>query len=141
MQMQRPIIFIENPTEDDHAIIINGINEYAAQFDLDNTNPYFFVIKNENSEVIAAISGFNNFGPTEIGGLWVDEKFRGQGYGKALVEAAAARAKDTGSSALTVFTLKNWPVCAWYQRLGFRIEYERNGHANGGVGCYLIKQL
>jgi len=135
------IVLIENPSEDDYGIIHRGINEYAAKYSLAGTGGYFFVVYDENKKTIAAISGFDNFGPAEIGGLWVDEQYRHQGYGKALVEKAEAWAKAKGCGALTVFTLKNWPACAWYQKLGFIIEHERPGHANNSIGCYLIKKF
>ncbi|EKD71678.1 MAG: hypothetical protein ACD_46C00125G0002 [uncultured bacterium] len=138
---KEPLVFIENPTEEHHAAIYHGINEYAVKRGFAITGGYFFVAYDENKKIIAAISGFDNFGPAEIGGLWVDEKFRHQGYGEALVKKAEEWAKQKGCHALTVFTLKDWPACAWYQKLGFRIEYERSGHANGSVGCYLIKKI
>lgn len=87
------------------------------------------------------MSGYDNFGPAEISGLWVDEQYRHQGYGKALVAKAEEWAKQKGCKAMTVFTLKSWPVCEWYQRMGFKIEYERDGHAGDSKGCYLIKKL
>lgn len=135
-----PVVYIESPTEDFYTIIHQGINEYAAKRGLEGTGGYFYVVYDEN-KVIAAISGFDNFGPAEIGGLWVGEKYRGQGYGKALVEKAQEWAKLKGCKAMTVFTLKDWSACAWYQKLGFNIEFERHEHRNGTTGCYLIKKL
>ena len=136
-----PIILIENPSEDDHAVIINGMNQYAAKFGMAGTGGYFFVARDDNNNIIAAISGFDNFGPAEIGGLWVDEKYRDSGYGTGLLTKAEEWARQKGCKAMTVFTLKNWPACGWYQRHGFVIEYERDGHANHSVGCFLIKKL
>lgn len=135
------IVHIENPTENDHGAIIEGINRYAAQRGLSATGGYFFAVYDNNKNIIAAISGFDNFGPTEIGGLWVDEKYRKQGLGKELIAKAEQWAKQKGCKAVTVFTLKDWPVCGWYQKLGFKIEYERLDHGNNLIGCYLIKRL
>ncbi|HHF7372502.1 GNAT family N-acetyltransferase [Legionella bozemanae] len=136
-----PIVFIENPSEDDHGAICKGIDHYAAQFGFASTGGYFYAAYDEHHHIIAAISGFDNFGPAEIGGLWVDERFRNQGYGKALLAKAEEWAKHKGCNMMTVFTLKDWPACAWYQKLGFSIEYERPNHANHSIGCYLIKKL
>ena len=137
----KSIVFIENPSEKEHGAIYHGINSYAAQRGMVGTGGYFFVAYDDNKNIIAAISGFDNFGPAEIGGLWVDERFRNQGYGEALVDKAEEWAKQKECKAVTVFTLKDWPACAWYQKLGFVIEYERPGHANNSIGCYLIKKL
>lgn len=78
-----PIVFIENPSEKEHGAIYHGMNNYAAQHGMSGTGGYFFAAFDENKNIIAAISGFDNFGPTEIGGLWVEEKFRNQGFGIA----------------------------------------------------------
>ena len=136
----QPVVYIDSPSEEFHSIIYKGINEYASKRGLEGTGGYFYVVYDEG-KVIAAISGFDNFGPAEIGGLWVDEKYRGQGYGKLLVESAQSWAKQKGCKAVTVFTLKDWPVCDWYQKLGFTIEFERPEHRNGLIGCYLIKKI
>lgn len=70
-----------------------------------------------------------------------DHHARSLGYGKALVEKAEEWAKQKGCAGLTLFTLKDWPACAWYQNLGFEIEYERDDHINHSIGCYLIKKI
>jgi GNAT superfamily N-acetyltransferase len=139
--MMHKIIFIAEPSEKDQGAIYHGINHYAAGRGLPGTGGYFYAAYDEDHNMIAAISGFDNFGPTEIAGLWVDERYRHQGYGKALIQKAEEWAKQKGCKALTVFTLKDWPACSWYQSLGFMVEYERQGHANGSIGCYLIKKL
>ncbi len=143
MTSQYPIIYIENPSEQDHyGVIFNGINSFARSRGLSATaGAYFFAVYDETKTIVAAISGFDNFGPAEIGGLWVHESLRGQGYGKALVQKAEEWGRKKGCMALTVFTLKEWPAYAWYQTLGFTVEFERPGHVNNMVGCYLIKKL
>jgi len=135
------IIKIDHPSEEDHGIIHYGMNEYAAQYGMSGTGGYFFAVYDAANKMIAAISGFDNFGPVEIGGLWVAEQYRNQGYGKALVSKAEMWGREKGCKAITVFTIKNWPACQFYQKLGFNIEYERPGHAQGSIGCYMIKQL
>lgn len=139
--MRFNIVRIDNPTKNDHGAIYHGMNNYAAQYNMPGTGGYFFAAHDDDEKIIAAISGFDNFGPAEIGGLWVDEKYRHQGYGKALIAKAIEWAQQKGCKAVTVFTIKEWPACAWYQKLGFVIEYERPGHANNTIGCYLIKKL
>jgi len=142
MSLGYQIVSIEKPTEDDYAVIFNGVNNFAISQGLNaTTGSYFFAIYDHEQNMLGAISGFDNFGPIEIGGLWVSEHLRGHGYGLALFEKAQSWAYSKKSSMMTVFTLKEWPVCAWYQKLGFTIEFERQNHAKGSVGCYLIKYL
>lgn len=142
MPLKYPITFIENPTDQDHGMLFKGINEFAKSQGLDPSGgSYFFAVYDENNTMVAAISGFDNFGPVEIGGLWVDEAVRGLGYGQALVQKAQEWGRQKGCSFATVFTLKEWPAYTWYQKLGFAVEFERPGHAHNTVGCYLIKKL
>lgn len=135
------IVQVENPNEEDHGFIYHGMNEYAATYGMNGTGGFFFAAYDETKQIISAISGFDNFGPADIGGLFVSEKYRGQGYGKKLVSMAEDWAKEKGCPAITVFTIKDWPAFEFYQKLGFNIEYERPGHAKGCVGCYLIKKF
>ncbi len=142
MALQYPITCVEHPTEDDHGAIFNGINAFACSRGLTATaGGYFFAAYDEKKSLVAAISGFDNFGPAEIGGLWVHERLRGQGYGRALVLEAENWGRLKGCSCMTVFTLKEWPAYAWYQALGFTVEFERAGHSHNMTGCYLIKKL
>jgi ribosomal protein S18 acetylase RimI-like enzyme len=98
-------------------------------------------VYDEGKTVVGAISGYDNFGQAEIGGLWVQESLRGMGYGRALLEKAEEWGKNNGCKNICVFTIKQWNACSWYQSRGFTIEFERLGHANDTVGCYLIKSL
>ncbi len=58
--------------------------------------------------MVAAISGFDNFGVVEIGGLWVQKSLRGKGYGRALVQKAKEWGKGHGCAHISVFTIKEW---------------------------------
>lgn len=40
----RPIVFIENPTENDHGAIYHDMNKYTAERGLSGTGGYFFAI-------------------------------------------------------------------------------------------------
>lgn len=133
---------IARPTEEDHAVIFNGINHYAKAVGFNAAGgAYFFAAYAEDQSIIAAISGFDNFGYAEIGGLWVQESMRGRGIGAALLDKVACWAKGKRCCGLTVFTLKEWPAFDWYEKQGFQVEYERPGHANNSIGCYLIRTI
>lgn len=142
MKHKYPITFIENPSEQDHTVIFDGINEYArSQGCAIGAGSYFFAVYDGEKCMIGAISGFDNFGQVEIGGLWVDKQHRGQGYGRALVQKAEEWGRKQGCKMATVFTIKEWPVFTWYLTLGFSVEFERPGHANNSIGCYLSKKI
>ena len=142
MSRQYPIIFVENATEEDHSVLFKGINEFAAASGFNAAaGSYFFAVYDDAGKIVAAISGYDNFGKVEIGGLWVQEVFRHQGYGEALVQKALEWGQKHGCTFCTVFTLKEWPAYTFYRKQGFQVEFERAGHANGATGCYLSKKL
>jgi GNAT superfamily N-acetyltransferase len=60
----------------------------------------------------------SNFKIAAIGLVCIDSKYRGQGYAKALLEAAVEEAKKRGYDALTLWTLK-WDV---YKPHGFKLQ-------------------
>lgn len=87
MLLEYPVLYVQNPTEEDHAVIFNGINNFAQSQGMNATaGSYFFGAYNKKKELLGAISGFDNFGSTEIGDLWVSESLRAQGYGHALIK-------------------------------------------------------
>lgn len=137
-----PIVFIEHPTEAEYAAMCEGINDFArSQGFQPNAGGYTFAVYDDARKIIGMISGFDNFGPVEIGGLWVHENYRNQGLGRALVQKAEEWGRAKGCKAITVFTLKNWPAFSWYQSLGFTLEFERPNHSPHSPGCYLIKPI
>jgi GNAT superfamily N-acetyltransferase len=142
MALLYPVSFVENPTEHDHKVIFDKINAFARSQGLQAASgSYFFTAYDADNKIIAAISGFDNFGCVEIGGLWVHKAFRSMGYGTTLVQKAQEWGRKSGCSHMTVFTLKQWPAYTWYQKLGFTVEFERHGHTGNMAGCYLIKKL
>jgi GNAT superfamily N-acetyltransferase len=46
-----------------------------------------FMIRDEKGRTVAITAGYTWAGVSEIKQMWVDEAFRGQGYGRALLDA------------------------------------------------------
>jgi ribosomal protein S18 acetylase RimI-like enzyme len=62
-------------------------------------------------------------GAFELKSLAVDERWRSQGVGAALVQAAVAHCRDGGGRSLVVATAAaSIPALKFYQRQGFRIS-------------------
>ena len=63
----------------------------------------------------------------DIGLLAVDEEARGKSIGKLLMHAAFIKCRDLGYKEVQVVTQKaNATACAFYEKLGFRIEKVEN---------------
>jgi GNAT superfamily N-acetyltransferase len=98
------------------------------------------VIKNDTGQVIGGLCGYSVLGTMTIDDFWVEEPYRGQGYGKGLLVYAEGTAKDRNCIALQT-------ACFSFQNLDFLKNYgfETFGVSDvypGGVKeYYLIKRL
>ena len=95
-----------NPSQEE----INFVNDALRMFNdkkvgPDNHDLLNIVDYDENKNVIAGILGGTYWGWCHIDILWFDEKFRGQGLGSKLLEAAESEAKKRGCHSVHVDTM------------------------------------
>ncbi|MDL2207956.1 N-acetyltransferase [Desulfovibrio sp. OttesenSCG-928-M14] len=77
----------------------------------------FFILRNETGELVGCCAlslVWENL--AEIRSLLVSEDLRGQGHGRALVEACVAAARDLGINKLFTLTYET----PFFEKLGFR---------------------
>lgn len=88
---------------------------------------------NESGEVIAAFNGHTWGGCCVIAHLWVHESMRGQGLGRALLQAAEAEASQRGCEQVVLST-HTFQAPAFYERQGYDLVAtvldQPKGHAN-----------
>lgn len=100
-----------------------------------------FVAMDEDGIQIAAIAGYTWAGMAEIKQLWVDEKHRGYGLGRALLEAAIAEALARGCQSIWALSY-TFQAPGLYEKCGFDRVAELPdwppGHAHI-VLCYQLK--
>lgn len=103
--------------------------------DGDNPQAQIFVAEDETGTVV----GLSMVGPPkqellpnsgEIYTLYVRQSHQGRGYGRGLVQAAAALLAQMGLSSLLIGSLAtNTPACRFYANLGGRVVAERESDA------------
>ncbi len=73
--------------------------------------------------------------------LWVDEPLRGHGYGRQLLEAAEAdaRQRGVGNVHLDTFSFQAGP--SYYERLGYVVFGRLPEHPPGHTHYFLTKRL
>ena len=89
----------ENPTEESLSIVRKGLGSNFDQHVSDSLKEhpqirYKLVIKNDDEQVIGGLCGYTILGTMNIEALWVDEIYRGQGYGTDLLMHAEKLAKE-----------------------------------------------
>ena len=130
-----------NPSDEE----INFVNDALRQFNDQKVGPDNHVLLNiveydENKNVIAGILGETYWGWCHIDILWVDEKYRMQGLGSKLLEAAESEAKKRGCHSVHVDTM-SWQAPAFYKKHGYKIISELDDIPAGNKKYHLIKNL
>ena len=97
-------------------------------------------IQDDSGEIIAGISGYTWGGCCEITNLWVHERERGQGLGRALVRAAESEAMTHGCEQVVLMT-HSFQAPAFYERLGYERKYAIEGRPRGYADIVYVKRL
>ncbi len=139
--MQYIIQYEKNPNSDDVQILNDGIMEQAKQKKgMKQLDFFAFFIRDETGKIIGGCSGDNMYGSLFVGSLWVTEELRGQGYGTKLMQAAEKLAKESDCNFMAVNTM-DWEALDFYKKLGFYVEFERNGFDKNSTFYFLRKDI
>src|SRR6186713_1517880 len=92
-----PLEFVPNPSSEVVDAIADGLNRFnASKGGDDHYMPFALLIRNESGDIVGGLSAATFFGWLAIDLLWVDDAFRGQGYGSELVRRAEAIGRERG---------------------------------------------
>ncbi|MFW9893828.1 MAG: GNAT family N-acetyltransferase, partial [Candidatus Thorarchaeota archaeon] len=134
-----------DPTEEELKIVRAGLGSNFDKHVQDvmkehpHTN-YCSVIKDADGSVIGGISGYTTLGILHIAELWVDEKYRGIGYGKDLLDYAETLAKERRCIAgqIACFSFQN---LEFLKRQGYEILGFSDAYPNDVKEYYLTKRF
>jgi ribosomal protein S18 acetylase RimI-like enzyme len=99
-----------------------------------------FVIRDEAGRTIAFAAGYSWAGISELKQMWVDEAYRGRGYGRELLNAFVAEAADRGARRIWVASY-DFQAPGMYERAGFERVAELAGWPEGHSNVILCKTL
>ncbi|MGY5865359.1 MAG: GNAT family N-acetyltransferase [Candidatus Thorarchaeota archaeon] len=134
-----------DPSEEDLKIVRSGLgrnfdeNVQSVLKEYPHTD-YCSVIKSDDGEVIGGISGYTILGILHIAKLWVDERYRGLGYGKDLLMHTETRAKEKGCIAgqIACFSFQN---LEFLKSQGYEILGSSDAYPNDVTEYYLTKKF
>lgn len=119
-------------------ILFKGISENAYQEKgHPPIQPFSIFIKDE-TKVLGGITGVTFYGSLYIDSLWVDQSIRHQGWGSKLMREAEKMGKERGATFVTLNTM-DWEGLGFYQKLGYSIEFVREGY-NHNSKMYLLRK-
>ncbi len=129
------------PSEEDSGILLKGLNVHAwLARRQDLMESWAFFVRNESGKVVAGAKGITFYGCLYTDLLWVDSALRGQGWGSKLMASAEDCGRQRGCTFATVNTM-DWEALPFYQKLGYTIEFVREGFRFNSRLFFLRKAL
>jgi GNAT superfamily N-acetyltransferase len=97
-------------------------------------------IQDDTGEITAGINGHTWGGCCEITHVWVHERHRGKGLGRALVLAAESEALQRGCEQVVLMT-HSFQAPEFYEDLGYKRRYAIEGRPKGHSDIVYVKRL
>jgi GNAT superfamily N-acetyltransferase len=99
-----------------------------------------FVIRDELGQMIGVAAGYTWAGISELRQMWVDEAYRGRGYGRTLLNAFVEEAGIRGVRRIWVSSY-DFQAPEMYEEAGFKRMAEFEGWPEGHINVVLCKTL
>lgn len=138
--MEPQIQLDENPSVEDFRIVLDGVRTFnRAQTGNERPRPVAYFLRDEG-QIVGGVQG-NLWGRSmHIDALWVDETYRGGGYGSKLMNAIEKYAAAQGHP-LVYLETTSFQALPFYQGLGYEVFGELPEISDGHSLFFLRKQL
>lgn len=111
----------QNPDPRDLAAVVSQLVSYNdSRAEPENYRPLAVFLRDAEGRVAGGLVGFTHWGWLFVSHLWVDERLRGEGYGRQLLSAAEGEAAARGcrQAYLDTFSFQARP---FYEGLGYEL--------------------
>jgi GNAT superfamily N-acetyltransferase len=130
----------DTPCKEDETFVIAETRKYNSAFAENDHKSLCVFVRDEGGTIIGGLTGRTYWRYLDIAFLWVDEKYRGEGYATKLMQAAEDEARGRGCERVLLDTL-SFQALGFYQKLGYT-EFGRLPGFNGKYDRhYLHKRL
>lgn len=129
---------IQNPSSKDLDFLTQKINEETTAYG--SAYPFAILVRDEKKSIIAGCNGSIVFGSIYTDQLWVQPAYRKKGLGRQLMEAVHTFGRQQGCTLATVATM-SFQVPNFYQKLGYKVDFSRQGYHKGSTCIFLSKPL
>jgi GNAT superfamily N-acetyltransferase len=130
----------EIPNVENEQALFDGISDDGMHsHKKDRIRSFGVFIKNADRVVIGGVTGVTFYGCLYIDMLWVDHHYRKQKYATQLMQEA----EEIGRTRKAAFALVNtfeWQALPLYLKLGYEVEFVREGF-EGGSKMYLLRKV
>jgi GNAT superfamily N-acetyltransferase len=131
----------EHPKPEDFRVVLDGVRGFnRAQTGNERPRPVACYLRDEGGQIIGGVQG-NLWGrSTHIDALWVDDNYRGQGFGSKLMKAIEDYADARGYPLIYLETA-SFQALPFYQSLGYVVFGELEEISEGHTLYFLRKKL
>lgn len=132
------IVSIEEPP---WAIIGGSINSYnSQQAGDDNAQQLSFVLQSPDGKVVGGVIGVVYWDWFSLELMWMEEQYRGQGYGHRLLTLAEEEAQKRGARHVHLDTF-SFQAPGFYEKHGYEVFGELQDFPAGHQRFYMRKDL
>ena len=122
-------------------ILIEGISAEAVKAKkMEKMAPFAFFIRNAEGKLVGGIKGTCLYGCLNVDSLWVDPEYRNKKWGKELMHEAERLGKRKKCTFAALSTM-DWEAMPFYKKLGYEVEYVRDGFDKDSKMYFLRKPL
>jgi GNAT superfamily N-acetyltransferase len=131
-----------NPAEEDIQVLTDGLEQFnrVSAFGSDRAKIPIAVWMRRDGRVLGGAYGDTHYGWLYLSLLWVDEAFRGQGWGRRLVEDFEAEGRARGCHGAWVSTYE-FQAASFYERLAYHEFGRLEDFPPGSVRLFYWKPL
>lgn len=131
---------IFNPSHQEKDVIINGLWSHNSKFHPVEIKQFLINFHDDDDIVRGGLIAQTWWNMLEVQYLWIDELYRGKGYGKEIMLMAEAYAKQNDCHSAYVDTF-DFQAKGFYERLGYKEWGSLDGFAGKFKRIYLQKNL
>ncbi|MBT3260952.1 GNAT family N-acetyltransferase [bacterium] len=132
------IEYTENIGKEIEDALSNVFCSYAKKEGIEvNYKSFSFLIRDNNEKLIGGIVARAIYKEIHVEDLWVDEKYRGQGYGKQLLDKVWEKFSNQGYDNLNLDTYR-FQAPDFYQKYGFKLDFIRKNKTNSKLDKYFF---
>jgi GNAT superfamily N-acetyltransferase len=103
--------------------------------------PFGFFTRDDENNIIAGVNGYVIYGVIYTDQLWVDSAYRKQGLACALMEKVHQFGLSEGCKKASVSTMSFQKARSFYEKLGYQVDFERDGYVNHSRCFFMSKNL
>lgn len=126
--------------EDARTLFEGVVEEAYKKKVMERMKPFGIFLKNSSGQVLGGTTCLICYGCLYIDQLWVAEEERGKHAGCTLIQEAEKIGRKNSCSFATVNTM-DWEALTFYQKLGYFVEFVRDGYDNDSTMYLLRKPL